>query len=418
MFSLLLFFKTTNITLLFFKTNCMRNRFAFHKLLILMIVSALLCLISCREISNESFENQEYTVTVKLPIDGFDGRIAYLYRRADDLKTYIPLDSAYIAGDSFSFSGAAEESISGRYIFIGKEGENRISTRTPIFFVTEVGNIDITLDADYRPFLQGTPKNDRLQSMILFNDSVRTTLNEFWMNNQSNFIFGVDTVPDDIAQCSQNLSELNRIYFEEIAGTPFFDEMINTQRGFSLSDKDLNILFSEQQITPRLKQIFENNAAESRNEGNLQIGDSIHEVYCTDKNGNVVPLSDYVGKGNVTFVYIWGAWCPPSTQELPELKKIHERYKDSNFEIVNVSVDGNRDVWLKTINDYEMEWPQLHTQENIRKKFGFSGVPYTLLLDKEGRVIYKNARSLLIEYEVKKALNIVDLYGVGIEKPD
>lgn len=420
LFFLFLCAETTNITVAFSKTNRMKNKFTFPEFFILTTVLALSGLISCREIASENIENKEYTVTVKLPIDGFDGRICYLYRLADDLETYIPLDSTYIAGDSFSFSSAAEEPISGRYVFIGKEGENRISTRTPIIFVTEAGNIDITLDDDYRPFLQGTPKNDRFQSMISFNDTTRKTLNEFWLNNRSIFIFGVDTLPADIKQLSQNASELLRIYFEEIAGTPFFDEMMTNRFSSFLSEKDMNLLFSEHAISPRLEQEFENNAVESRNEGNLQTGDFIHELKCTDENNNTVSIYDYVGKGKITFVYIWASWCPPCRQELPLLKMVNEKYKDKNFTMVNISVDGNRDAWLKTINDYDMEWPQLRADEGemVMKKFGFSGVPYTLLLDEEGRVIYKNARSLLIEYEVKKALNIIDLYGNGVEKPE
>jgi hypothetical protein len=79
-----------------------------------------------------------------------------------------------------------------------------------------------------------------------------------------------------------------------------------------------------------------------------------------DPEGNDVKLSDYVGKGKLVLVDFWASWCPPCRAEMPNLKKIYEKYKDQGFEIVGVSLDRTHDDWIKRgIEELGLPWKHM-----------------------------------------------------------
>ncbi|MDA3817387.1 MAG: TlpA disulfide reductase family protein, partial [Prolixibacteraceae bacterium] len=107
-------------------------------------------------------------------------------------------------------------------------------------------------------------------------------------------------------------------------------------------------------------------------------------------------LSDY--QGNYVLVDFWASWCQPCMIELPNVIDQYKKYNDKGFEIVGVSLDRNRDAWVNTIEEKEMNWVHgwdLADKENqgaVADLYGVTGIPYTVLLDKEGKIIAKNLR--------------------------
>ncbi len=84
-----------------------------------------------------------------------------------------------------------------------------------------------------------------------------------------------------------------------------------------------------------------------------------------DESGNVVNLSDYLGKKLVVFFYP-KASTPTCTVEACNLRDHYKMLKDSGYEIIGVSADSPL------------------RQSNFKKKHDF---PYTLLADEDKRVI-------------------------------
>lgn len=114
----------------------------------------------------------------------------------------------------------------------------------------------------------------------------------------------------------------------------------------------------------------------------------------TDTAGNEVKLADLLGK--VTYIDIWATWCGPCCREIPYLDKVVERFKGNDkIQFISISVDDDRDAWLKKLSADNPSWPQYLLSGDEKKQFmsamGIQGIPRFILLDSEGRFIQNDA---------------------------
>lgn len=95
----------------------------------------------------------------------------------------------------------------------------------------------------------------------------------------------------------------------------------------------------------------------------------------------------------VTMVILWASWCQPCREEIPELKKIYREFSDnSNFQMVSISLDKNKEDWQKALALEKILWQQLLLPPEFNKYsneiFKFDGlIPTTIFLNNSGKEI-------------------------------
>lgn len=138
----------------------------------------------------------------------------------------------------------------------------------------------------------------------------------------------------------------------------------------------------------------------------ISVGDVAPDFSLNSPEGEQVALSSLRGK--YVLLDFWASWCGPCRKENPNVVRLYEQYKNKNFEIYGVSLDRDKDAWLKAIKDDNLTWVHgsdlKYWSSDVAVQYGVNGIPATYLLDQEGRVIAKNLRGIALEKKLEELL--------------
>jgi thiol-disulfide isomerase/thioredoxin len=120
---------------------------------------------------------------------------------------------------------------------------------------------------------------------------------------------------------------------------------------------------------------------------------------CTKGDANCLPVVNYVdtsGKaytpasltGKVVIVNFWATWCHPCEQEIPDLSKVYEKYKDQGVVFLGVLTDddpGDAQL-LNFASDHAMTYPIVRASSDILQSFNYPDkLPTTFVFGRSGK---------------------------------
>ena len=309
---------------------------------LVMMVMAVFLLASCQETPKGYVING---VVENMP----DGKI---YLKTFRNKMFFDVDTADIKDGKFTFKGEVSQPL-----LYGLATEDM---NYPVQLFVENTNMDVTLGNDG-------------ETIIVQNSPVNTIFQE----NQSKVFekgFDIDSLISKYPDSPAAAFYLYRYFTYQLP----LDQLKATRAKISPTLADCPYVKDLDGIIGQLE--------------NVQIGKTAPEFSLPDTAGVAVSLCDFRGK--YVLLDFWASWCPPCRRENPNVVKAFQDYKDKNFTIIGISLDNNKDKWLKAIADDNLTWTHVsdlkYWDSEIPALYGVRGIPANVLLNPDGVIIAKN----------------------------
>ncbi len=139
-----------------------------------------------------------------------------------------------------------------------------------------------------------------------------------------------------------------------------------------------------------------------------KVGSQAPDFTIIDKKNNNLSLSDFNDK--YVLLDFWASWCVPCRKGNPHLIELYNKYKPLGFEIIAIADDikninawnkaiekDKTDIWINTLrngentgtNPGDKEEKDTPDQLDIAAMFGVQSLPTKIILDPEGKVVYR-----------------------------
>lgn len=139
-----------------------------------------------------------------------------------------------------------------------------------------------------------------------------------------------------------------------------------------------------------------------------------------DMDGESHSLESYRGK--VLMLNFWATWCPPCRREIPSMESLYQAFKDEAFAILAINEWETEDHVFAFMGQLPVEpsFPILFDSDSeVAQSFGVKGLPTTLLVDRDGKIVYRAVGGRDFNHpEVKKIIRALLPDTAATEAPD
>jgi peroxiredoxin/CRISPR/Cas system-associated exonuclease Cas4 (RecB family) len=139
----------------------------------------------------------------------------------------------------------------------------------------------------------------------------------------------------------------------------------------------------------------------------VSVGKKAPDFTLNDVDGDPVALSSKIGS-KLLLIDFWAAWCNPCRQENPNIVKVYNEFRKKGFDVLSVSLDNNKESWIKAIAMDKLSWTQVidpgQYDNSVAKLYAVDAIPSNFLLDETGTIIARNVRGKDLYNKVNEVL--------------
>jgi peroxiredoxin len=346
---------------------------------------------------------QQTGYEININLEGGEGQILLEQRGT---SAWIPVDTVEIVDGVAILEG--EVAVPGEY-YLSVLGQRE---KTIIFVENEkmtfIGKVDSLSMAD----ITGSATHDEYKSV----DNKIKKISEEYMKlyQQSREV----AAAGDVAKAEELMVQVNEMY--ESTNVLQEDFIINNPASYAApyflsriqhgkEVKDLDELVKG--LDPKLGTVQSIIDLKVRIEQlkTVAVGQIAPDFKQNDVDGNPIKFSDIYSENELTLLDFWAAWCGPCRAENPNVVAVYNDYKDKGFTVFGVSLDREKEAWLKAIEDDNLTWSHVsdlaYWQNAAAKLYAVNSIPSSLIVDKTGKIVAKNKRAEELRATVAELLD-------------
>lgn len=283
----------------------------------------------------------------------------------------------------------------------------------PVAFFKEPGTITIHYSADGNSKVSGTKANDSWQA---FND-----MNSEYAKKAEQLMMGAK--PDEMTEEQQQAvyekyqalqkEMMNKVVefatdnidnefgFFLVVNIPIGEDALTTEKASELINKMPEAYQKRQQIIELKDRIssYQDTA----------IGQTIKDFSLQTPEGSQLSIMSELKKNKITILDFWASWCGPCRQEMPSMVNLYKNYQSKGLGIIGISLDESQEDWVDAIKNLGITWPQVSDlkgwQSSPVQKFQVRAIPFTIVLDKQGKILAKDLRGQELDNFIKQQLD-------------
>lgn len=143
----------------------------------------------------------------------------------------------------------------------------------------------------------------------------------------------------------------------------------------------------------------------------LAVGQPVPDFTLETIGGNEFTLSSL--KGKVIAIEFWASWCSWCRKENPLMVNTYNKYHDSGFEVVSISVDTDKDRWAQAVLEDKLPWMQVLNNNksglslygsSVAHTFCIIGIPMIFIIDQDFNIAAVGLRGDAVATKVGELL--------------
>ena len=128
--------------------------------------------------------------------------------------------------------------------------------------------------------------------------------------------------------------------------------------------------------------------------GALPLQAQLPKTTIKDMNGKSISTDTLSNKGQPFIIDFFATWCKPCIRELDAISEVYKDWqKETGVKLFAVSIDQAQNInkVKPLVDNHEWEYDVLlDPNGDLKRAFGIQVIPYVLIVDAKGNIVYKH----------------------------